>query len=124
MFKRDVKLWENLIMIRIKIQRIGWHHMIERRAANQTMERGGGICREEAWAGGWVGGKPDESFVPRRTIIIVTFDQVGALVSFMDRCLFSKLPPHLGFSRLNIRHTQTRHIDTQMYVDSHVCGCT
>lgn len=31
----------------------------------------------------WMG-EPEGSFVPRSTIIIVTFDQGGTLVSFMD----------------------------------------
>lgn len=32
----------------------------------------------------WMGREPEGSFVPRSTIIIVTFDQGGTLVSFMD----------------------------------------
>lgn len=31
-----------------------------------------------------MGREPEGSFVPRSTIIIVTFDQGGTLVSFMD----------------------------------------
>lgn len=44
------------------------------------MKRGGGIRREEEG----MDGEPEGSFVPRSTIIIVTFDQGGTLVSFMD----------------------------------------
>lgn len=77
-----------MVVIRLKIQRIGWHGMLERRAANQRMERGVAFAERKPGQEDGLGGKPDESFVPRRTIIIVKFDQVGALVSFMDRCLF------------------------------------
>lgn len=42
--------------------------------------------------------QPEGSFVPRSTIIIVTFDQGELVVGFMDQCFFclsSKLPPQI-----------------------------
>lgn len=32
--------------------------------------------------------QPEGSFVPRSAIVIVTFDQGGLVVSFMDQCFF------------------------------------
>lgn len=44
--------------------------------------------RREEWMG-----EPKGSFVPRSTIIIVTFDQGGTLVSFMDHRFFPSSHP-------------------------------
>lgn len=63
--------------------------MLEKRAGKYRMERGGGIRREE----GGLDEESEGSSVPRSTIIIVTFDQGGTLVSFMDHCFFPSSHP-------------------------------
>lgn len=54
--------------------------------------------------------QPEGSFVPRSTIIIVTFDQGGLVVSFMDQCFFCpSSKPLCRSGNLDIRlHTNLR----------------
>lgn len=44
--------------------------------------------------------QPEGSFVPRSTIIIVTFDQGGIVVSFMDQCFFVRAPDPSAYPSL------------------------
>lgn len=71
----------------------------------------------------WMG-EPEGSFVPRNTIIIVTFDQGGTLVHFMDHCFFpSSHPSEDSLGRALDKHTQTSISTPKFLFAIRVYGC-